>query len=208
MNPLTLTKLPRLSPTFEKFLIDKTSNYLEFDYNKNTSCENEQQAIAENDLDKIQLLNRVKAIYETNIIPQHRMKNLEYGTIRKLESYIGIKIPNTARVYVQVIDSENSLIHTDGLRKNSFFYLLSDNGECETRFYTSDKPTIHSRVWDPNDVTQIYSDKIKPHKWYMFSHDTIHSVNNVEGLRITLIIDMTESFENYTDFINNYKHII
>ena len=192
-NPLTHIKLPRLSLSLEKTLIANITDK-NLSYNKNTSCDDEKNAIQNKDLETLNKLDYVKQLYGIDYIPQHKMNNVEFKLIRRIESELGIKLPRTAKVYVQTIDSEFSFIHTDGLRKNSFFYLLSDNGDCETRFYTSENLPVYSRIWNPNEVKQFYSHKILPHNWYMFSHDTIHSVNNVDGLRITLIVDMSEEY--------------
>jgi hypothetical protein len=42
---------------------------------------------------------------------------------------------------------------------------------------------------------------MKQHEWHAFSHNEIHSVNNIEGLRIGLILDFTPKFKTYDGFI-------
>ena len=82
--------------------------------------------------------------------------------------------------------------------------MISDNNSITT-FYKSDKPPVLSTVWNPSDVTPYYSYKMEQHNWYAFSHNEIHSVNNIDGLRIGLIFDFTRQFKSYENFI---QHLI
>ena len=198
MYPIHKVNLPRLSNEIEDKLLAVAAGYKLFKYNTGTIG----QLYYERGItsDRIETLMQ---LYGFNHIPQHRSNAFDeelQNAIRDL-----IKLPSN-RMYVQVIESKDSFIHTDGgHRKCSLYYLISDNIPAVTKFYTSTEQPYITTLYKPDDVNEYYSYEMQQHCWHVFNHDEIHSVNNIKGLRVGLILDMTQQFQDYEDFVGFLK---
>jgi hypothetical protein len=196
MNPLIKLNLPRLSDSLENKLISIASQYKEFKYNNGTLGKKyyEQK-------ESLEEIENLKQIYGFDDLPQHRSCGIGSLT-QEVIGEMNHTFLNGMNMCVQVIESKDSFIHTDGgHRICSLYYLISDD-TSKTTFYESDKPPVLTTVWNPMDVHPYYSYTMEQHKWHAFSHNEIHSVNNIKSLRIGLIIDFTPKFKTYDDFIN------
>jgi hypothetical protein len=205
-KPLLPLNLPRLSEELEQKLLTIASSHKDFSYSRMTLGERYQNAVATGDTATLSALDNVKQLYGFGDLPQHLAQNIPRELIQQIESEIGLTLPQNAGVFVQVVECANTFIHTDGgVRKASLYYMLTDDSTAETRFYKSDKEPFYSTIWNPNEVEQFYSYRMEQHRWHSFSHDEIHSVNNVTKLRVGLLIDMTRAFPTYEDFMENFK---
>ena len=201
MNPIIELDLPQLQVETEKQILDIASNYEQFKYSNGTLG---QKYHEQND--KNEQIEQVKKLYGFDYLPQHRSSPCDFKLQEEIKKQL--KLPIFANMYVQVIETENSFIHTDGGHRTcSLYYLLTDNTPSVTRFYTSLASPVISTIWNPADVAEYFSYEMKPHKWHTFSHNEIHSVNNITGLRVGLIIDMTKQFHTYENLIS-YLHKI
>jgi hypothetical protein len=199
MNPLIKINLPNLSSELESKLISIANGYQQFKYSNGTIGQKYYEKS-----ESVDDIENLKRLYGFNDIPQHRSReigNLTNDVLREMDC----SFMENINMYVQVIESRDSFIHTDGgHRICSLYYLISDNGS-KTTFYKSDKPPVMSTVWNPMDVYPYYSYIMKQHEWHAFSHNDIHSVNDISGLRVGLILDFTPKFKKYEDFVKFLK---
>jgi hypothetical protein len=199
MNPIIKVSLPPLLDETENKLLSVANTYEQFKYSNGTLGKQYQEQPEKNEE-----IEKVKNLYGFDYLPQHRSQSLDISLQNEIRNRLKLSIPGS--MYVQVIESENSFIHTDGgHRKCSLYYLLTDNNSAITNFYTTEKKPIISTVWDPANVRKHFSFEMLQHNWYVFSHDEIHSVNNIKGLRVALIIDMTKQFNTYEKLVSYLK---
>lgn len=200
MHPIYKVNLPRISEELEYKLIAVALQYESFKYNNGTIGQKYyEEGITS---DRIETL---KQLYGFDHIPQHRSQGFDVTLQNVVRNTLDLPMINS--MYVQVIESADSFIHTDGgHRKCSLYYLMSDNKPSVTKFYTTTEEPFVSTVYRPQDVTEYFSYEMKQHCWHVFNHDEIHSVNNIKGLRIGLIVDMTKQFKDYEQFVMFLKN--
>lgn len=200
MHPIYKVNLPRLSEEIEQKLLTVASEYDQFKYNTGTLG----QMYYEKQ-ENVEQIKQLMDLYGFDHIPQHRSNG--FADILQNAVRNHIELPIAGKMYVQVIESKDSFIHTDGgHRKCSLYYLISDNDSSVTTFYTATETPFISTVYRPKDVNEYFSYGMIPHCWHVFNHDEIHSVNNIKGLRVGLIIDMTQQFKDYEQFATFLKN--
>jgi hypothetical protein len=200
MNPLINVKLPKLSDDVIRGLLDIAYQYKNFKYSNGTLGKKYHE-----EKESLKDIEKIKRIYGFNDLPQHRSKPVPDNLKKQILDELKVPILLDVNMYVQVIESRDTFIHTDGgHRICSLYYMMSDNGS-NTTFYRSEKPPVLSTVWHPMDVYPYYTYLMKQHNWYTFSHNEIHSVNNIEGLRIGLILDFTPKYKTYEGFVSQLK---
>lgn len=101
---------------------------------------------------------------------------------------------NNLDIQIQGLQGGNFFVpHVDG-RSSSYFYILQNGGPTVTTVWYDVKDefkhlTVTKNVAIPFDkIQEVDSCVIPESMWYKFSHETIHSVRNLEGLRIVLCL--------------------
>jgi hypothetical protein len=200
MNPILKVNLPKLSAETEQKILAIAAGYDQFKYSNGTLGKKYHE-----EQDHSSEIEDVKNLYGFDYLPQHRSTPCDQNLQNEIRDQIKLYTP--ASISVQVIETENSFIHTDGGHRTcSLYYLLTDNTSI-TNFYKSNEPPLITTIWDPNKVKKYFSYEMKQHEWHTFSHNEIHSVNNIKNLRVGLIIDMTKQFKNYEDFVRHLKTV-
>ena len=193
MKPIVKLNLPPLPPEVEARILDMAKDTTNFKYSSDT-------LLAKKDLAQRRGLSRVVAeidsvqkLYGFDYIPTHKAFRLQPPMTDEMRKYVGVELPEAADFVVQVIDTKNTFIHDDGTRQISFYYLMTED-ECVTRFYHSDSKPILETTYHPDEVEEYYSIHMEKGSWYMFDHQSIHAVTNVNLLRVGFLVDLSKVY--------------
>jgi len=203
MIPLIKLDLPKLSKKLEAEILDVSTTIGDY-VSKNTIGEIEKNALEKNDTKVIEELEALKSLYGFDYLPQHRGMRLANNIGDKIRKELGIPLPYKTDFVVQVINTKHTFIHNDGSRKCSLYYMLTDD-TATTSFYTSDKEPIYGTVWSPVEVEKKYSFTMQKGDWHGFNHSYIHSVDNVNKVRVGMLIDMSRAFNTYEECMLNFE---
>lgn len=210
MNPIVQLNLPRLTAELEHSLLEIAKGSNSFKTNNGTILAIKENAQRRGSRRIVAEIDSLQKLYGFDYIPTHKGIRLPETTVDslRLRESVNTELHDNVDFVVQVIDNENTFIHHDGTSRScSFYYLLSDDDTAITRFYKTESKPILETVYNPKDVTEVYSIHMNRGCWYLFDHRTIHAVTGVTKPRIGFIVDMTK-VHTYDACVEKYKHLI
>lgn len=200
--PIVKLNLPPLPKDVEDKLLAMASDTNNFKLSNNTLIVKKEVAKRRGLTRLVAEIDRVQKLYGFDYIPTHKAIRLSDD----MRSSVQVNLPEDTDFVLQVIDTENTFIHDDGSRKVSFYYMISDDPTAVTRFYKSDSKPILETTYDPKDVEEFYSIHMERGCWYMFNHQSIHAVNNINKLRVGFLVDLSRVY-TYEECYEKYKEI-
>ncbi len=97
--------------------------------------------------------------------------------------------------------------HKDSPRNMSFLYMIYEN-QGVTHFYKDLINQPNRVLFDLNEIEgPIQSYKMKQHHWYVMKHDVIHSVTNVNSVRLQIVGNFTKDF-HYEKWIAENSNLL
>lgn len=205
MKPIVKLNLPPLPAEMESRLLEMASTN-ELKYSNDTLLARKEIAKLRGMNRLVAEVDRVQNLYGFDYIPTHKFVRLTTPLTDELRACVPTEFPAEADFVLQVIDTKNSFIHDDGKRRVSFYYLMTDD-TCVTRFYRSKSKPILETTYHPDEVEEYYSLHMQKGGWYMFDHQSIHAVTDVNKLRIGFLVDMSKVY-TYSECYEKYRSIL
>jgi hypothetical protein len=87
--------------------------------------------------------------------------------------------------------------HTDFARTVTALCIIE--GPADTVFYQHKNADVTlSRLFNKSELTEMHRQRFELNTWYLFNNSAIHGVDNYQGRRIGLTMDLTSIFGDYT----------
>ncbi len=140
--------------------------------------------------------NLTRADYEENSPGYFNLSQWpnKLDSLTSILNSAAIKSDNLGQIGVQCSVGELPP-HTDFARTLSAICVLE--GPADTTFYQTNADAAPAQIFAKANLIEVQRFRLELNTWYLFNNAAIHGVDNYQGRRLSLSIDLTPSFDSY-----------